>query len=105
MVPDLCSEAGLSSRKTNHSLRVSGATRLFEAGVPEKVIQQRTSRRSLEALRMYMYERVTEQQELAVSKFSVVRKISMKTQKVPIPVTQAVVLVRCYLEFSTIIVP
>ena len=103
MVPDLCSEAGLSSRKTNHSLRVSGATRLFEAGVPEKVIQQRTSHRSLEALRMY--ERVTEQQELAVSKFSVVRKISMKTQKVPIPVTQAVVLVRCYLEFSTIIVP
>ena len=103
MVPDLCSEAGLSSRKTNHSLRVSGATRLFEVGVPEKVTQQRTSHRSLEALRMY--ERVTEQQELAVSKFSVVRKISMKTQKVPIPVTQAVVLVRCYLEFSTIIVP
>ena len=66
MVPDLCSEAGLSSRKTNHSLRVSGATRLFEAGVPEKVIQQRTGHHSLEAL--HMYERVTEQQELAVSK-------------------------------------
>ena len=66
MVPDLYSEAGLSCRKTNHSLQVSSATRLFEAGVPEKVIQQRTGHRSLEALRMY--ERVTEQQEQAVSK-------------------------------------
>ena len=45
---------------------MSGTSQLFEAGVPEKLIQQRTGHRSLEALRMY--ERVTEQQELAVSK-------------------------------------
>ena len=66
MVPDMCSKAGLIGKKTNHSLCVSGTSQLFEAGVPEKLIQQRTGHCSLEALRMY--ERVTEQQELAVSK-------------------------------------
>lgn len=38
MVPDMCIEAGLT-RKTNHSLRVSGTSCLFEAGVPERLIQ------------------------------------------------------------------
>ena len=36
--------------KTNHSLCVTGASRLFTAQVPEKIIQQRTGHRSLEAL-------------------------------------------------------
>ena len=42
MVSTMCDEAGISGKKTNHSLRVSGATSLFDAGVPERVIQQRT---------------------------------------------------------------
>ena len=66
MVPDMCSDAGLVGKKTNHSLRVSGATSLFEAGVPERVIQQRTGHRSLQSLRMY--ERVSDGQEKAVSR-------------------------------------
>ena len=57
---------GLSGKKTNYSLRVSGTSCLFEAGVPEKLIQQRTGHRTLESLRMY--ERVTDKQQLAVSK-------------------------------------
>ena len=47
MVQDMCSDAGIEGKKTNHSLRVSGASTLFEAGVPERVIQQRTGHRSL----------------------------------------------------------
>jgi integrase len=35
---------------TNHSLRATGATRLFEANVPEKLIQERTGHRSIDAL-------------------------------------------------------
>ena len=66
MVPDMCSDAGLVGKKTNHSLRVSGATSLFEAGVPERVIQKRTGHRSLQSLRMY--ERVSDGQEKAVSR-------------------------------------
>ena len=31
-------DAGITKKKTNHSLRVRGATALFDAGVPGKII-------------------------------------------------------------------
>ena len=64
MVPDMCSDAGLIGKKTNHSLCVSGATSLFEVGVPERVIQQLSGHRSL--LSLQMYERVSDGQEKAM---------------------------------------
>ena len=66
MVSDMCKEAGVLGKKTNHSLRVSGATNLYAAGVPEKIIQSRTGHTSLEALRKY--ERISTEQEETVSK-------------------------------------
>ena len=66
LVKDMCSEAGLEGKKTNHSLRVAGATCLFEAGVPERVIQKCTGHRCLQSLREY--ERVSNNQEMAVSR-------------------------------------
>ena len=65
MVSEMCEEAGTSGKKTNHRLRVSGASSLFSAGVPERIIQQRTGHRSLEALRLY--ERVTDDQNYLFS--------------------------------------
>jgi integrase len=56
MMHDVCFEAGIKGNKTNHSLRVAGTTCLHEAGVPEKVIQQRTGHRSSETLRVCYYE-------------------------------------------------
>ena len=41
MVKAMCAESGIEG-KSNHSLRVAGATRMFTAGIPEKIIQQRT---------------------------------------------------------------
>ncbi len=32
---DICKDAGIVGRKTNHSLRATGASELFAAGVPE----------------------------------------------------------------------
>ena len=62
--------------KTNHSLRVAGASCLFDAGVPERTIQ---GHRSLDALRIY--ERVTEEQNLAVSRILLlVRKVKLEHQ-------------------------
>uniref|UniRef100_A0A1X7TCK4 ZMYM2-like/QRICH1 C-terminal domain-containing protein n=1 Tax=Amphimedon queenslandica TaxID=400682 RepID=A0A1X7TCK4_AMPQE len=66
MVRDMCLEAGVEGEKSNHSLRVAGTSSLFAAGVPEKLIQSRTGHVSLTALRKY--ERITDEQELAVSK-------------------------------------
>ena len=53
MVKKMCSEAGLNGNYTNHSLRASGATQLFQNNVPEKVIREATGHRSTKALRQY----------------------------------------------------
>ena len=64
MLKNMCSIAGIESHKTNHSLRATGATDMFRAGVPEKIIQQRTGHLSLKALGEY--ERTTDAQQKAV---------------------------------------
>ena len=60
-------DARIERNFTNHSLRATGTTALFDAGVPECIIQKRTGHKSLDALRTYMYERVTPFQEEAVA--------------------------------------
>lgn len=65
MLKDMCQDAGISETYTNHSLRAYGATTLFQGKVPEKIIQQRTGHKSLNALRQY--ERTTETQLLDIS--------------------------------------
>ena len=64
MVKDMCSDAGIEERKTNHSLRATGATSMFSANVPEKIIQSRTGHRSVEALRLYKRPTVDQQRSV-----------------------------------------
>ena len=45
VLPDLCEAAGVK-RKTAHCLRVTYASSLFNAGVEEKLIRERTGHRS-----------------------------------------------------------
>ena len=66
MLKNMCEEAGIPGNKTNHSLRAYAASKLFNAGVPEKVIQDRTGHRSLDGPRKY--ERISEQQKEAACK-------------------------------------
>ena len=40
MVKEMCAEAGLTSKYTNHSLRAYGTTTLFQANVPDKLIKE-----------------------------------------------------------------
>ena len=65
MVKEMFSAVGIDG-KTNHSLRATGASTLFEANVPEKVIQEHTGHRSVKALRLY--ERTTNKQHEDVCK-------------------------------------
>ena len=65
MTTTMCQEAGIFGRKTNHSLRRTAATTLFEKGVPEKIIQGITGHRSTTGLRTY--EVVSTKQKQAVS--------------------------------------
>ena len=61
----MCAEAGLSKDFSNHILWVYGTTTLFQAKVPEKLIQMLKGNKSLEALRSY--EWTSETQLLDVS--------------------------------------
>ena len=65
MLKTMCAEANIKGSKTNHSLRATAATQMFQEGVPEKLIQERTGHRLLEGLRSY--ERLCEPQHKAVS--------------------------------------
>ena len=53
-------------KKINHSLRVTGASAMFAAGVPEKLIKSVTGHKSSKALEIY--ESPTVKQLKAVSK-------------------------------------
>ena len=61
----MCEIAGIQGHKTNHSLRATAATELYQADVPENLMQERTGHRSLKALRVY--EHTTTHQQQAVS--------------------------------------
>ena len=58
-VKTMCQKGGIENR-SNHSLRATGTTCLFNASVPEKIIQKTTGHQSLSALRDY--ERVSSEQ-------------------------------------------
>lgn len=64
-VKRLCQAAGISGFKTNHSLRVTSATRLFQSGTDEQLIMSRTGHRSVEGVRAY--KRVGDEQRKELS--------------------------------------
>ncbi len=64
-VKRMCADANIKGFKTNHSLRVTTATRLFQAGIDEHLIMKRTAQRSLDGIRLY--KRISTEQELTVS--------------------------------------
>ena len=51
MMPNISRLAGLSAQYTNHSLRATSATRMFTAGIPEKIIAEHTGLLPLELSR------------------------------------------------------
>lgn len=53
VVSEMFMEAGVAQKKTNHSLRASGVSTLFEAKVDEKIIQSCSRYKSLDALQCY----------------------------------------------------
>ena len=56
----------LLDEKRNHSLRATGVSDLFQAGVPDKIIQERSGHLSMDGLRQQ--QRTTSEQQEDVSK-------------------------------------
>ena len=50
-MPDIAAESGLGVHYTNHSLRATAVTRMYNTGVPEKLIAEKSGHKSLKALR------------------------------------------------------
>ncbi|ESO92067.1 hypothetical protein LOTGIDRAFT_163071 [Lottia gigantea] len=72
----LCKSAGIPGSKTNHSLRATAATRLFQANVEEQLICEVTGHRS-EAVRAY--KRSSDDQKENVSRLLTGAKVARKT--------------------------
>ena len=53
VVKKVLGKAGFDGHFTNHSLRRSCATNLYDKGIPEQVIQETTGDRSVEVVRAY----------------------------------------------------
>ena len=53
IVSRLCKSAGIEGYKTNHSLRVTTATSLFQAGINEQLIMERTGHHGTDGIRTY----------------------------------------------------
>jgi hypothetical protein len=64
-VKRLCTEVGVSGYKTNHSLRRTAATRLFQAGCDEQLIMDVMGHRSIDGVRQY--KEVSHDQRKALS--------------------------------------
>ena len=65
MVKNICSQARIQGYKTNHSLQTTAATRLYQAGVDEQLVMEKTGHRSLEGVRSY--KRTCDDQRVALS--------------------------------------
>ena len=65
LISQMCQEAGIQGRKTNHSLRATGATALFNAQVPEKMIKEVTGHHSSKALALYERPSLAQKQALS----------------------------------------
>ena len=64
-VARLCKEAGIPGFRTNHSLRATAATRLYNAGVEEQQVMEITGHRSLEGVRSYKHTSVEQKEALS----------------------------------------
>ena len=72
---------GIGGYKTNHPLRVTAATRLYQAWVDEQLIMKRTGHSSIEGVRVY--KRASDEQE-EVSAILQSRQLQSSQQQVTI---------------------
>ena len=64
-VARLCKSAGIPGHKTNHSLRVTAATRLYDSGIDEQLVMETTGHRSTEGVRTYKRTSVTQRETVS----------------------------------------
>ncbi len=64
-VSRFCKSAEIEGYKTNHSLHVTTATRLFQAGIDEQLIMERTGHHSTDGIRTYKRSSMQLQEDIS----------------------------------------
>ena len=64
-VARMCKAAEIPGFRTNHSLRATTATRLYQAGVDEQLIMERTGHHSIDGVRNYKRTNAEQQENLS----------------------------------------
>ena len=64
-VARMCSLGGIGGYRTNHSLRTTAATRLYQAGVDGQLVMEKTGHRSIEGVRSYKHTSEQQLQQLS----------------------------------------
>ena len=82
-VARFCKSAGIPGYKTNHSLRVTAATRLYDSGIDEQLVMETTGHCSTEGV--CTYKRTSKTQRQQVSDILSAKRICVKH---PIPPEQ-----------------
>ena len=80
-VKTMCKEAGIEGNFSNHSLRATSITRMYDAGVPEKQIMKRSGHKSLEGVRTYQREEGSETRQVS-NVLASSKEVSMSTSNV-----------------------
>jgi len=83
----LCKAAGIGGFKTNHSLRATAATRLYQSGVDEQMIMEKTGHRSLDGIRSY--KRTSDEQRETLSDI-MNRKVPRFESQSPLAVSEKI---------------
>ena len=81
-VARICKSAGIEGYKTNHLLRATSTNRLYQSGVDEQLVMERSGHRSIE--RAQSYKRTSDEQRQALSDIlNGVRKTLQTTEPPP----------------------
>ena len=77
-VKRLCAAIGVDGNFTNHSLRRTCATRLFQAGVDEQQIMNVTGHRTTNAVRLY--KEISQEQEKSSKILQMAKKVKLSQE-------------------------
>lgn len=83
----ICKSAGITGYKTNHSLRATTTTRLYQSGVDEQLVMERTGHRSLDGVRSY--KRTSDCQRFALSDILNKETSSLQPTRPVVPLVQS----------------
>ena len=65
IVKDMCTDAGITGRKVNHSARKTGITSLMHAGVQNTVVMQLSCHKNVNSINNYPTASVNKQKEMS----------------------------------------